>query len=192
MKINRSEVAAMASIGAEQGVLEESENKIITNLLRLKKTMVKSIMTPRTVLVAAQQELKVKEFAANPANMNFSRIPIYKDTIDSITGYVLKFDILKKLGADQFNKTLEKLKRPILVSYEKEPVPQLFNKLLKEKEHISVIVNEFGAVEGIVTMEDIIETLLGLEIMDETDSEIDMQKLAREKWKVRSKKLKFK
>jgi len=187
--VSRQEVGAMAKIGKKEGVLEESESNIINNLLRLRKIKVKEIMTPRTVMVSASEDMKLGEFFKEPSFLNFSRIPIYKGQLENIMGYILKYDALEQLARDEFETKLKDLKRPVLMTSENESVPVLFNELLQKKEHLSVIIDEFGDVAGIVTMEDIIETIIGVEIIDETDSEIDMQQLAKEKWKVRAKKM---
>jgi CBS domain containing-hemolysin-like protein len=185
--VSRDEIAALAHLGMKEGVFEESEQKIINNLLKLRFIKVRRIMTPRTVLVAAPEYMTLQDFFNNKEFLPHSRIPIYSGNIDNITGYVLKYDVLEKLAEDKFTMTLKEIKREILVSYENLTIPALFEKLLEKREHIALIVDEYGGVEGIATLEDIFETLLGLEIIDETDSQIDMQKLAKSKWLVRLK-----
>lgn len=187
--ISRQEVAAMATIGLDQGILEEAESNIINNLLRLKSIKVREIMTPRTVVTSAPEDMKMSEFFKEASYLNFSRIPVYKEQLENITGYVLKYDALERVAKDEFDIRLKEIKRPVIMISEDTSVPVLFNQLLSMKEHISIIVDEFGDVAGIVTMEDIIETIIGVEIIDETDSDIDLQKLAKEKWKVRAKKM---
>lgn len=187
--ISRQEVAAMAKIGRNEGVLEESESTIINNLLKLKTIKVKEIMTPRTVMVSASEDMKLSDFFKNPAFLNFSRIPVYKDQLENIMGYVLKYQALESIAKDKFDTQLKEIKRPVLMTSENTLVPALFKDLLKKQEHLSVIIDEFGDVAGIVTMEDIIETIIGIEIIDETDNDVDLQKLAKEKWKVRAKKM---
>lgn len=184
--ISRKEVAVMANIGVDQGVIEKNESKIIDNLLRLRNIKVKDIMTPRTVIHTASEDMTLIDFFNKKEFMNFSRIPVYKDTSDNITGYILKQEALGKVANDIFNIKLSEIKRPIISTYENITIPILLNQLLRKKEHISVNFDEFGGIAGITTMEDIIETLLGLEITDETDRDTDMQKLAREKWKMRA------
>jgi len=180
--VSREEIAALAHLGLKEGVFEESEQKIIHNLLKLRFIKVRRIMTPRTVLLAAPEYLTLQEFFRNKEFFQYSRIPVYSENIDNITGYVLKNDVLEKLAKDKFSMTLKEIKREILVSYENLTIPALFEKLLEKREHIALIVDEYGGVAGIATLEDIFETLLGLEIIDETDSQVDMQKLARKKW----------
>jgi CBS domain containing-hemolysin-like protein len=180
--IDRQEVSAMADIGTDQGVIEESENKIIQNLLSLNTIKLKEIMTPRTVLVTAPEEMMISDFFAREDFNSFSRIPVYKDEPDNITGFVLKYDVLDRLARDDFDKSLGDIKRPVRMVYENLPVPALFNQLLTRREHFAVLVDEYGGLSGIATMEDIIETILGLEIVDETDHAPNMQELARQQW----------
>jgi CBS domain containing-hemolysin-like protein len=187
--VSRQEVAAMAKIGETEGVLEESESTIISNLLKLRKIKVKEVMTPRTVMVSASEDMKLVDFFNDRSFMSFSRIPIYNGELENIMGYILKYDALEKIAKDEFDMKLKDLKRPVLMTSENQPLPALFSELLKKKEHLSVVIDEFGDVAGIITMEDIIETIIGVEIIDETDSEIDLQELAKEKWKVRAKKM---
>lgn len=185
--ISRKEVAVMANIGLTQGVLEESESKIINNLLRLRSIKVKSIMTPRTVTITANEEMELGEFFKKKEYMSFSRIPVYQNEVDNIKGYVLKYDVLENIANDKFDVKLKDIARPVTMVYENIAVPDFFNQLLEKKEHMAIIFDEFGVIAGIATIEDVIETLLGLEIIDETDQEIDMQKLAKERWERKAK-----
>ncbi len=185
--ISREEIAMLASLGLDEGVFKETESKIIINLIRLKNIKVKDIMTPRTVMLAAPETMSLTDFFGIENFSQFSRIPIYKENIDNITGYILKQDVMGQLASGPTNSNLQSLKREIVVCYENVTVPVLFEKLLLQKEHISLIINEYGGTEGLVTMEDIIETILGLEITDETDIQTDMQQLAHERWAKRTK-----
>lgn len=190
--VSREEIAAMASLGEKEGVFEESEQKIINNLIKLRSIKVRRIMTPRTVLLAAPESLTLTEFFKNKDFFRYSRVPVYEGDIDNITGYVLKYDVLEKLANDQFKMQLKDIRREILITYENFSIPRVFEQLLESKEHISLIVDEYGGVEGIATLEDVFETLLGLEITDETDTQIDMQKVAREKWWKRARRMNIK
>lgn len=185
--VSREEITAMAKIGTKEGVFEKSEEKVIRNLMRLRSINVRAIMTPRTVMVAASEELLLTEFFKNKDFLSFSRIPVFRNSVDNITGYVLKYDVLEKLAEDRFNLKLKDIRREMLVTFENFSIPKLFEQLLEKKEHIALIVDEYGGVEGIATLEDIFETLFGLEITDETDLQVDMQKLARERWLKRAK-----
>jgi len=153
------------------------------------KIEVKSILTPRTVVFAADQEVKIIDFFSNNEKIRFSRIPIYNKDIENISGYVLKDDIMQYMIEDKQERKLESLRREIKVVNEQMPIIRLFYKLIEDKEHIAMVVGEYGEMLGIVTMEDIIETLLGTEIMDEFDNVADMQELAKKVWERKSRRL---
>ena len=187
--LSREDFSAMADIAHEEGVFEESESKVIKNLLTFKEVFTKDVMTPRTVMKIANEETTVEEFFSNNQNLRFSRIPIFKDKADNITGLVLKDEIYKEMANQNGTKKLAELKRPILFTNRNLPIPDLFNQLVESKNHVALVVDEYGTVTGIVSMEDVIETLLGLEIVDESDAETDMQHLARKNWETRAKKL---
>ena len=181
--VSREEVVAMVSTGAEEGVLEKEENKMIQNLLKLDDVTAHEIMTPSSVVTMAESSQTIREFYNSDDFAKFSRIPLYEEENDDyITGYVLKQEILEKLAQDKFNIKLKDLARPILSFNENESVSNIWEKLLEKKEHISVIIDEYGSMRGIVTMEDVIETMLGFEIVDEKDEVVDMQELAKEQW----------
>ena len=181
--VSREEVVAMVSTGAEEGVLEKEENKMIQNLLKLDDVTAHEIMTPSSVVTMAESSQTIREFYNSDDFAKFSRIPLYEEENDDyITGYVLKQEILEKLAQDKFNIKLKDLARPILSFNENESVSNIWEKLLEKKEHISVIIDEYGSMRGIVTMEDVIETMLGFEIVDEKDEVVVMQELAKEQW----------
>jgi CBS domain containing-hemolysin-like protein len=182
---SREEIAALANIGADEGVFTKKEHKIIQNLLRLKNVKVTEIMTPRVVVAVADEKLYLKDFFKDKDYLKFSRIPIYSGNDENITGYVFRHEVFEKLAEDQHDLKLKDVKRQIAVFPNSIVLFTLWEKLLEKKEHIALIVDEYGGLDGVVTMEDIIETLLGLEIIDETDTIIDMQKYARDRWKER-------
>jgi CBS domain containing-hemolysin-like protein len=142
-------------------------------------------MTPRVVVAVADEKLSLEEFLKNKDYLKFSRIPIYTENDENITGYVFRQTVFEKLAEDQHELKLKDIKRDIVIVPNSIVLYTLWEKLLEKKEHISLIVDEYGGLDGIVTMEDIIETLLGLEIIDEKDTITDMQKYARERWKER-------
>src|SRR5690606_2428927 len=141
------------------------------------------------VVLAIEENQTLRELFDIKKTMRFSRIPVYKDTIDNIRGYVLKYDILDKLANDEFDHTVKDLTREMTVVFEQYSIPAVLEIMMSKREHIALVVDEYGGMAGIVTMEDILETLLGLEIQDESDSEVDMQQLARKQWIARAKKL---
>ena len=179
----------MTDLGKETGALQENEQKIIQNLLRFSRVLVRDIMTPRIVVVAADESITVEKFHEEHEKLPFSRIPIYKNNSDTITGLVLKDDLLLKLVEDDYNIVLREIKRDIIIVHSSLPIPDLLDMFINKKEHMALVVDEFGGMEGIVTMEDIIETLLGLEIVDESDNTEDMQALARKNWEKRAKRM---
>lgn len=182
---SREEIAALASIGTDEGVFSEKEHKIIQNLLKLKNVKVSEIMTPRVVVAVASEELLLEQFLKNKDYLKFSRIPVFSKNEENITGYVFRQTVFEKLAEDRYELKLKDIKRDIVVVPNTIVLFNLWEKLLEKKEHIALIVDEYGGLDGIVTMEDIIETLLGLEIVDEKDTITDMQKHARDRWKER-------
>lgn len=182
---SRDEIAALASIGADEGLFSEKENKIIQNILKLKNIKVTEILTPRVVVAVADENMLLQEFLKSKDFLKFSRIPIYSGNDENITGYVFRQQVFERLAEDKHHMKLKDIKREILVFPDSMVLFSLWEKLLEKKEHIALIVDEYGGLDGIVTMEDVIETLLGLEIVDEKDTITDMQKFARERWKTR-------
>lgn len=178
--MSREEVSAMVDVGTTEGIFRESESKLIKSCIALSGVKARQIMTPSIVVESACQDLTVKDFQ-DKQSWSFSRIPVYAGDKDYITGYVLKDAVLKLLSEDQFHVKLSDLKRPILTFREEESVFQIWEKMLEKREHISVIIDEYGGLRGLVTMEDIIETMTGVEIVDEDDVAVDMQALAKEK-----------
>lgn len=178
--MSREEVSAMVDVGTTEGIFRESESKLIKSCIALSGVKARQIMTPSIVVESACQDLTVKDFQTKQS-WSFSRIPVYAGDKDYITGYVLKDAVLKLLSEDQFHVKLSDLKRPILTFREEESVFQIWEKMLEKREHISVINDEYGGLRGLVTMEDIIETMTGVEIVDEDDVAVDMQALAKEK-----------
>lgn len=189
--VSREEIAALASIGADEGVFSDEEHKIVQNILKLKNVKVKEIMTPRVVVATADENLHLNEFLESKDYLKFSRIPVYSENSENITGYVLRQQVFENLAEDKHELKLKDIKRTILVFPGTTVLYSLWEKLLENKEHIALIIDEYGGLDGIVTMEDVIETLLGLEIVDENDTITDMQKYARERWKSRQAKYKL-
>ena len=178
---SREDFSTMAEIAEEEGVIEESESDIIKNMVKFKDVKIRNIMTPFSVMKTASEDQSIKDFYDKNPKLSFSRIPVFFEKMDNITGYVLKDTILEQIVKNDGDSNLSSIKRkPIFSNYE-SPIPLIFDKLIREREHISMVIDEHGTVRGLVTMEDIIETLLGREIMDETDTVIDMQALVKNK-----------
>ncbi|MEA3317610.1 MAG: CNNM domain-containing protein, partial [Bacteroidota bacterium] len=187
--LSRSEFQAIAEIGIKEGIFKKEETKILKNLMLFNKIDVKNIMTPRTVVFGADENSTIKDFYENVEKLRFSRIPIYKDNIDNINSFILKDDLMHDIINKDFNKKLKSISREIKIINDNMPIVRLFYKFIEEKEHIAMVVGEYGEMVGIVTMEDIIETLLGTEIIDELDYAADMQVQAKKNWEKRAKKL---
>ena len=164
-------------------LLKEKDSDFIKNIVKLQNIELREIMTPFSVIKSADMNMSIQDFYSNNKKLPFSRIPIYSENNEDIDFYVLKDTILENVIQKNGKKKLGDIKRPIIkIAYESK-IPVLFDKLLKKREHISLVIDEFGSVRGIVTLEDIIETLLGLEIVDETDTVVDLQVLAKKRRK---------
>ncbi len=185
---SREEISVLANIGAEEGIFGEKENKIIQNLIRLKSIKTYEVMTPRVVVSVADENMELDDFLKNKEYLRFSRIPVYSENDEHITGYVFRQTVFEKLAEDKVGLKLKDLKREIVFIPNSKPLFGVWELLLDKKEHIAVVIDEYGGMDGIVTMEDIIETLLGFEIVDEKDTVADMQQFARERWKMRQEK----
>ena len=181
VSVSREDISAMVSVATEEEVIEKDEKKMIQNLLKLDEITAHEIMTPSVVVEMASGNMTAKELYDK--DLVHSRIPVCdEENDDYIIGYVLRQTILEKMAEDKFDAKLKEIARPILSFQENESVGTIWEKLLEEKEHISIIIDEYGTFRGIVTLEDVIETMLGKEIVDETDEVVDMQELAKEQW----------
>ncbi len=180
--ISREEVSAMANIGEEEGVLDNSENKVIQNIIKLDDIKAYDIMTPRIVANVASENMSLRNFYKQEELSHNSRIPVYADSPESITGYVLRYDVLENLAEDKFDMRLKVIKRKIAAFHEETSVSDIWESLLRTKDQIALIIDDYGCFQGIITLEDIMETILGMEIIDENDTVTDMQQLARERW----------
>lgn len=178
----RDEIRAMAELGAKEGVLQGQESELMKNMLRFRDLKIAEIMTPRSVLFALPEAMDTSTYLRHHADSAFSRIPVYGQEPDDINGFVMKMDILSANNRAGQPVTLAELKRPIIVVLENEPLPRLMTTLLEKRSHIAMVVTEYGDIRGVVTLEDMIETLLGREIVDESDKAVDMQQVARQKW----------
>ena len=187
--LSREDFSAMADIAEKEGVFQENESKVIKNMLTFKEVAAKHIMTPRTVLKTADSSQTIQSFFDENPNLRFSRIPVFTDNADNITGYFLKDKLLEAIIHGKGEEKLATIQRAITITKRDLPIPELFDKLIEQREHIALVVDEYGTVSGLVTQEDVIETLLGLEIMDESDNVADLQNLARKSWETRAKRL---
>lgn len=186
---SREEFIAMASIGEQTGTIDREESRIIRNLFRFESLKVADIMTPRTVISALRQDTTVAEAMDAVARTPFSRLPLFGKSLDEVTGFVLKSDLLLCKARDQDDVKLETLKREILTVDEKMSLSGLLEFLLDKRQHIALVAGKYGGTQGLVTLEDVVETLLGMEIVDEMDKVEDMQALARQQWQKRARAL---
>ncbi len=184
---SRDEFIAMAQVGAESGHLRDKESKIIRNIFRFESLTVDGIMTPRAVVSALPEEMKIVDSIKQVSKLPFSRLPVYSTHMDDITGFVLKEDVLINATQEGSSETLKALKRDILSVPESVSLIVMLEHFLRDRQQIAIVVNEHGGTDGLVTLEDVIETLMGMEIVDEKDNVEDMRVLAQKKWKERSK-----
>lgn len=187
--MSREEFMAITDAAEEEGVFEQSETTVIKNLLVFKSVEAKDVMTPFSVAIVEDEATSIEDFHRAHRNLKFSRIPVYKEKPNNITGFILKDDVLEEMIDEKGPEPLSSLRRDVFMTPANTPIPELFEKFIQERAHITMVVDEYGNTVGLVTMEDIIETLLGLEIMDESDSIEDMQLLARQNWERRAKRL---
>lgn len=189
--VSRDEFIAMARIGEQAGHINENELRVILNLFQFGSMTVNDIMTPRTVISALPENMLVKDAIEYITNNPVSRLPLYRTDIDHIVGFVLRDDILLKMSLDRHEESLKSFMREILVVPKKTSVSILLTRLLKERQYIAIVIDELGGTSGLVTLEDLIETLTGIEIIDEIDKVEDMRALARTLWKDRTRTLGF-
>ncbi len=188
-QFSRAEFTAMVDIGTEAGQLDSTESRVLTNLFRFPELRVEDIMTPRTVVFALQQNAEVREVLVNHPEISFSRIPLYGDSRDDVTGFVLKTDLLLNQHRNEGRAKLRDLRREIRGIHERTPLSKVLEDMLQNRSHILLVVDDHGGMEGVVTLEDLVETLIGMEIVDESDTIDDMRRLARQKWKQRMKRV---
>ena len=186
-EVTRTELAVLADIAEESHVIEEDEETVIQNLLRLREIMVSEVMTPRRVMKTVGSRLSVGEVLNDIPIMIFGRMPMIGDNIDDIRGMVLRSDILRKAADNDYSSPMEDFARDIFHCNHDDSVDKALDILLENKVQILIVKDDFGQTVGLITMEDIIETLLGVEIVDESDQEAiddgnhheDMRELAR-------------
>ena len=182
-KVSREEVIAMAELGEDEGTIEESESTVIENVLMLDDIPVEEVLTPRSVIFALEKTSNVREVLDKYNDIEFSRIPVYEKELDNIIGIVRRHVVLKSKAEDQFDVTMSELAKPIHTVEENDSVGDILDEFVKRREHLFMVKDQFGQVAGLITLEDAIETLLGVEIVDETDSVVDMRKLALDNWR---------
>lgn len=174
------EVRHMAMISAEEGSILPFEAELVKNVLRLNDVTARQIMTPRPVVFRLAENLTVREVAVKVKQWTYSRVPVFApDDPEAWTGVVLSRDILSRQANDQFDVKLEELKKPLYFVSEKTPGHVLLRAFLRRRSHLFGVMDEFGSLTGVVSLEDVLESLLGEEIVDEVDMAVDLQEVAR-------------
>ena len=181
VSVSREDISAMVSVATEEEEIENEEKKMIQNILKLDEVTAHEIMTPSVVVEMVPSSMTIREFYES--DNTHSRILVYDEENDEyVKGYVLRQEVLEKMAEDRFSASLDEILRPIMTFGEDDSVSDIWEKLIEKKEQISAILDEYGSLRGIVTMEDVIETMLGHEIVDEKDEVVDMQEYAKEQW----------
>jgi CBS domain containing-hemolysin-like protein len=183
---SREEISAIAEQGAREGVFPRGESRVLSNLFRLTELRATDVMTPRTVVFALPEDTRVGDLVDRASGFRFSRIPVYRDSIDEVSGYVLRNDVLLRLAQGEGEVRLGQLKRELLAVKESLPLSELLERLLEHQAHLALVVGAYGGTTGLVTLEDVVETLIGMEIVDEVDGVADMRELARRQWERRA------
>ena len=184
-KASREELIAMAELSEDEGAIDSQEGDIIENLMKLDNISAEEVMTPRSVMFALSQRDTVGEVVDKYSPLVFSRIPIYENSLDQIIGFVHRYDLVNKQAEDKFDVEMHKLMEPVHSVGDKDSVSDILDQFVKRRQQIFIVSDEFGTTTGLITLEDAIETLLGVEIVDEHDSVVDMRKLATAKLKKR-------
>lgn len=187
---NQQEFAAMAVQGEQEGMLESHELSVLQNLFLLRDTQVKHVMTPRSVMFSLAEDISVSDFIQHHKERKFSRIPLSAaEDEQHISGFVLRSDLLLQQAIGNGHCKLHKLRRKLPALVDAISLSKAFEKLLSNGMQIMLVVDEYGSTQGIITLEDILETLIGQEIVDESDTTVDMRKLARQLGRRRKKAL---
>ena len=184
--VSREEVSALADVAEESGELDEDENEVIQNIISLDEMSAADAMTPRVVAAIAPESMTLKRFYKDKRFLHHSRIPVFADNDEYITGYILRMEALQLIAEDKDDVTLGDIRREIASFTEETTLDVIWDEMISKDEQISVIIDEYGSFQGILTLEDVIETILGNEIVDERDEVRDMQELAMERWKKRT------
>ena len=185
--LTREELSAMAEIGAQQGVLQADESRVFRSLMKFPALTAQDIMTPRVVIIALDESRTVGDALAEYPDLPISRVPVFRSKLDEVTGFVLRVDLLLAQSKGESDKPLAEYRREISTLRSDDRLPHVMERLLEDRQHIAIVADQYGSTVGLVTLEDIVETMLGLEIVDEQDKEVDMQQLARDRWRQRAK-----
>lgn len=186
---SREEISAIAERGARRGLFAGSEGRVLGNLFQLAELRATDVMTPRTVISAFPETETVGALIEHDEAIRFSRIPIHQGTLDKVTGYVLRSDVLLRAARDERDTPLSDLRRELRTVPDEQPLSELLERLLAQQTHMALVIDDHGTTTGLVTLEDVVETLFGTEIIDEVDSVADLRELARKQWHQRAQRL---
>ncbi|MEA2073233.1 MAG: CNNM domain-containing protein [Campylobacterota bacterium] len=185
--LTKEELLESMLLSEDEGVIDEKESDVIENILNLDNIKVNEVLTPRSVVFGIDESMSIKEvIETQPAIFKFSRIPVYKGSIEDVTGLVLTKKIFKQALEDD-SVTIETIKKKIVSINENIPVSKALDMLIAKKDHMFLVIDNYDQTEGILTLEDCVETILGVEIMDESDTTEDMRELAKRKMKLKRK-----
>ncbi len=190
--ISRGELGSLVSLATQEGTLEHGEARVLSNVLQMQKIPVEDVMTPRTVVVMVPADMTMDEFRRSANASVFSRVPVWEESQDNVVGYVRQVDVLRRLAGDDGGgeTSLRDVMLPIGTVTEDSTVRGVLREFLEHREHIGIVTDEFGTVRGLVTLEDLLETVLGTEILDESDQVADLRQLAVQLRNKRLKRLK--
>ncbi|WOO41736.1 hemolysin family protein [Rubellicoccus peritrichatus] len=180
-EVSDQEIILLAEKGEKEGNISKDESSIISGALSLDEVRVEDLMTPRTVVLAFQKDATIGEVFAEHSNIPFARLPVFNENMDDIVGMVRRRDLLKAKAEDRDQITVDELKRGIIFVPEQTSVANALKQFLKEHQQLAAVVDEFGSVVGVVTMEDVIEQIIGQEIWETDDPAVDMREFARQK-----------
>ena len=180
-KASREELIAMAELSEDEGAIDSQEGDIIENLMKLDNISAEEVMTPRSVIFSLSGNDTVGKVVDKYSPLVFSRIPIFKESLDQVIGFVHRYDLVNKQGEDQFEVMMKELMEPVHTVKDTDSVSNILDQFVKRRQQIFIVEDEFGTTTGLITLEDAIETLLGVEIVDEHDNVVDMRKLATAK-----------
>lgn len=190
--ITREELLTVAALSHKGGTLDNQESQLVENILNLREVKTEDILTPRSVVHALAKEITVSEAITNEKTANFTRIPVYNGTIDNITGVVIKASLYENERQGNGALALSEIASPIWRVSESLPVLNLLDLFIKRNDHLFIVEDHFGQTAGVVALEDVIETFLGREIVDESDQVENLQKLAKSNYRQRLKHKSFK
>ena len=189
--ITREDIIGATKMGVNEGAIYKNEGDLIQNILALKRKKVSEIMTPRTVITAFERKMTVGQAVKKYRPLRFARIPVYEDNLDHIVGLVHRYKILEaRSGGREHTTTVDNYLHSIHTVPESISVTAALDQFIKRKEHIFLVVDEYGSLTGLVSMEDVVETILGIEIVDELDSVVDLREQALKQWRQKKHKVK--